>query len=837
MAWRDSRGSRHRLLLATFAITIGIAALVAVSSFRANVEDAVNQQAKSLLGADIAISHQQAFSSEVENIITAIGGEQARELSCASMIVFPKTGGTRLAQVRAIAGNFPFYGLLETIPSEAKQTFRSGFQALVDDNLLLQFAAQVGDSIKIGEATFQIVGRLKKIPGEAVAAALIGPRIYIPMATVEATALLQKGSRVTYKAYLRLPDGTDPDERVAPFQEQLDTLRVDSETVTKRAARVGKVMTNLSRFLSLVGFVALLLGGIGVASAMQVHGQDKLTTVALLHCLGATPRQTLAVYSLQTLGLGVVGGVIGVILGLTIHTVLPALLRDFLPVQIVLSVSWWAVIHGLLAGAILTPLFALGPLLAIRWVSPLRALRAAYEPEATQRMTHDPLRLLVVALIVLYITGFAIMQTTRWTHTLIFCAVLLAAFVSLIAIGKLLMTLARASLPESWSYPWRQGMANLFRPHNQTLVLILTLGAGTFLLLTLLLVQQSLLQQVTHINETNQSNLVLFDIQSDQREAVTTLVRAARLPVLQEVPLVTMHLTEVNGKNVAALRNNQDNPIPDWALQREYRSTYRSHLSDSETLVAGTWYATAASTPPSIPISLEEELARTLHVTLGDALVFDVQGVLLTTVVQSLRKVDWNRIQPNFFVVFPVGVLETAPQTYVLLTKTQTTEQSAMLQRAAVQQFPNVSAIDLTMILHTLDAILSRVMFALRFMALLSLAAGGIVLIGAVHTTYVQRLRETVLLRTLGASRGQLRRILLIEYLFLGSFAAGAGVLLAIVASWALVRFLFEVTFVPSLAVLVLTPLVMIGLTMLIGVVGNRKVITHPPLEVLRGEG
>lgn len=835
MAWRDSRGSRRRLLLATFAITLGIAALVAVSSFRANVEEAVNQQAKSLLGADIAISNQQPFSPEVENIITAIGGEQARELSCASMIVFPKNGGTRLAQVRAIAGNFPFYGRLETVPPEARQTFRSGFHALVDDNLLLQFAAQVGDSIKIGEATFQIVGRLKKIPGEAVAAALIGPRIYIPMATLEATTLLQKGSRVTYKAYLRLPAGTDPDQRLAPFQEQLNTLRIDSETVTKRAARLGKVMTNLSRFLNLVGFVALLLGGIGVASAMQVHSQTRANTVALLHCLGATPQQTLALYSFQTLGLGLVGGIVGVMLGLTVHAVLPSLLRDFLPVQIALSVSWWAVIHGLLAGTILTPLFALGPLLTVRRVSPLRALRIVYEQDATQR--HDPLRLLVLALIVLYVIGFAIMQTARWTHALTFCGALIIALASLIAVGNFLMTLARASFPESWPYPWRQGLANLFRPHNQTLILILTLGAGTFLLGTLLLVQRSLLQQVTQINERNQPNLVLFDIQSDQREAVAALVRAAQLPVLQDLPLVTMRLAGVNGKSVADLRNDQKKPIPDWALQWEYRSTYRQHLIESETLVAGTWYATVESSSARIPISLEEELARTLNVALGDELVFDVQGIPLTTSVQSLRKVDWNRIQPNFFVVFPVGVLETAPQTYVLLTKTLTTEQSATLQRTAVQEFPNVSAIDLTVILHTLDAILSRVMFALRFMALLSLAAGGIVLIGAVYTTYAQRLRETVLLRTLGASRGQLRRILLIEYLFLGCFAAGAGVLLAVVASWALARFLFEVTFVPSLAALVLTPLSVIGLTIIIGVIGNREVITHPPLEVLRGEG
>jgi len=512
-------------------------------------------------------------------------------------------------------------------------------------------------------------------------------------------------------------------------------------------------------------------------------------------------------------------------------------LHDFLPVQIPLGVSGWAMLHGLLAGAILTPLFALVPLLLVRRVSPLRALRTAYEQEETLRITRDPLRLLVLALITLYIVGFAILQTTRWTYALAFCAAVAVAFAFLIVVGKSLMMLARAYFPESWSYPWRQGLANLFRPHNQTLVLILTLGAGTFFLLTLFLVQQSLLQQVTHINEMNQPNLVLFDIQSDQREAVTTLVRASQLPVLQDIPLVTMRLAAVKGKSVADLRNDKEKSVPDWALQWEYRSTYRQHLSDSETLVVGTWHNTVESASTRIPISLEEELAQTLKVDLGDELVFDVQGVLLTTTVESLRKVDWNRIQPNFFVVFPIGVLETAPQTYVLLTKTLTSEQSAMLQRAAVQQFPNVSAIDLTVILRTLDAILARVMFALRFMALFTVAAGAIVLIGVVRTTYAQRLWESALLRTLGASRGQLRRILLIEYLFLGSFAAGAGALLAIVGSWVLARFLFEVTFVPHVVALVLTPLLVISLVMIIGLIGNREITTHPPLEVLRGEG
>jgi putative ABC transport system permease protein len=388
----------------------------------------------------------------------------------------------------------------------------------------------------------------------------------------------------------------------------------------------------------------------------------------------------------------------------------------------------------------------------------------------------------------------------------------------------------------AWPYAWRQGLANLHRPQNQTLVLVLALGLGTFLLMTLYLTQQTLLRHVSLADAAGQPNLVLFDIQSDQRHDVATLVRSYGLSVQQEVPLVTMRLVSIKGKSTAELRAETYDKSAERALLWEYRATYREHLLDTETLVAGTWRSRVAHPNAAVPVSLEEDLAHTLAVGLGAVLVFDVQGVPITTSVASLRRVDWQRVQPNVLVLFPTGVLEPAPQFHVLVTRAPSPALSAAVQRAVVQQFPNVSAIDLTLILQTLDAIVQKVSFAIRFMALFSIAAGVLVLTSAVLTSRSQRLRESILLRTLGATRAQIRQILVIEYLFLGAFAAVAGLLLAVLASWALATCLFEAVFVPAWLPLMAAFLLVIALTVVTGMLGSRGVTTHPPLDVLRRE-
>ncbi len=837
MAWRDSRGSRQQLVLAATAITLGVAAFVAISSFRVNVQDAVNQQAKSLLGADLVISSQQPFSADAEEIFTTIAGEQSREVNCASMAYLPKSEATRLVNVRALAGDFPFYGFLETVPREAAQTFRRGLSALVDDSLLLQFDAQVGDPIKIGDLTLHIVGRLKKIPGEAAAASLIGPRVYIPLEVLEQTGLLQKGSRVTYKVYFRLPPQVQVEQLLAPIAPQLNALRLESDTVVKRAARVGKVMDNLSRFLSLVGFLALLLGGIGVASTMHVHMKAKLQTIALLHCVGVQAQQTFAIYLLQAVSMGLVGGLLGILLGMSVQTLLPTLLRDVLPVKIAVAVSWNALLQGFLVSVVTTLLFAVLPLLSIRQVSPLLAFRSAYGNDSLPSIRRDPQRIVIISLVFLSICAFAFAHTERWSQGLWFCLGLALTFGLLFLVAKVLIVVVQRYFPSSWPYVWRQGLANLHRPHNQTHTLILSLGAGTFFLMTLYLLQQALLQQVIRTNDAAQPNLVLFDIQNDQREKIRASVRSLRLPVLQDIPLVTMRLSTVKGRNVADLRGDKELNLAEWALQWEYRATYRDHLLETEKLTNGAWQGRAENGTRPVPISLEEEVIRALKVTIGDELIFDVQGVPVTTIVGSIRKVDWQRVQTNFFVVFPVGVLESAPQTYALVTKTTSAEQSAALQRAVVQQYPNISAIDLSMLLQTLETILQRISFAVRFMAFFSIVAGLVVLLGTVLTTRAQRRKENALLRVLGASRSQIRQILAIEYLFVGGFAGITGLLLAFIGSWALTYYLFEVTFVPTVHSFLLALGVVMGVTMITGMLGSRGVTNRSPLEVLRSEG
>ena len=834
IAWRDSRGSHKRFLLATLTISLGIAAVVAITSFGVNVREAVHTQAKLLLGADLILSSRQPFGPETEAHIAAIGGEQSREIRCTSMAYFPQSAGTRLVQVRAVTGDFPYYGALETLPASAASTYRNGPYALVEDSLLLQFDVHLGDDIKIGAFTFTVAGRLTKVPGEAVTAALLGPRVYIPMAYLPHTALIQQGSRVTYRVAFKLPKDTDPEQLLETLRPHLNTYGLEADTVQKRAAGIGNIMENLSRFLNLVGFVALVLGGVGVASTIHVYVSEKIATIALLRCLGARAKQTCAVYMVQAAAIGISGAVLGAALGLTVQQALPALLRDFLPVNIAPTVSWSAVFQGSASSLGMVVLFALLPLLPVRHVSPWRVLRSGYEAAAATR--RDPARWGVVLLIVAGVASFALTHTERWTYGLAFCAALAAALVLLLAVAQALMSLTRAYCPGSLPYVWRQGLANLYRPHNQTRVLILVLGLCTLLVLTLHFTQQTLLQQVARTSDAHAANLIWFDIQSDQRADVAQLVRSFHVPVTQEAPIVTMRLALIKGKIVEELRNDPQQTIPEWALRHEYRATYREHLLETETIMAGTWQGQVGQETPTPVVSLEDDMARALGVTVGDELVFDIQGVPVTTTVKSIRRVDWQRLQPNFFVVFSAGVLESAPQTYVLLTNVPSNTVSAAVQRAVVQQFPNVSAIDLRSVLHTLDTILSRVSFAMQFMTLFSIMAGLLVLTGAVASSQQQRLRESVLLRTLGASRRQIRQILVIEYFFLGSFAAVTGLLLAGAASWALTYWLFQAPFIATGLPGVVALLAVIGLTIMVGIMGSRGMVNRPPLEVLREE-
>ena len=836
MAWRDSRSSRRRLLLFSISITLGIAALVGIGSFRHSLAQAIDDQARSLIGADLVVESTRPFRPEDEALLHLLGEPQAREVRFSSMAVFPRSGSTRLVQVRALGGNYPYYGAIETVPAPAARDFRAGGRALVDESLLLQFRAQVGDPIKIGDLEFTIAGALRKMPGEASAGGSFAPRVYIPLQDLVATNLLKPGSIARYRAYAKFPDGIDVAQRIEILAPQIQRLGLEFDTVAKRKRDLGTALENLYRFLNLVGFVSLLLGAVGVASAIQAHLQQKTKTGAILRCLGMSSRGTVLVYLIQTAAMGLVGATTGAALGVAMQRIFPRILKSFLPLAIPTTIVWEPIIRGVLLGFAICILFALPSLLRFRRLSPLRVFRVDVdvEPRPTKR---DPILWLVYAAIVAGITGFAISQTETLTKGLVFAAALGVAVGIFAGVAKLLIVGIRKFFPHGWSFVLRQGLANLYRPNNRTLLLTLSLGLGTFLLLNLYLSREVLLAQFQSIGTKNQPNIFLFDIQPDQKAGVAEIVRSVGMPIFQEAPIVTMRLTEIKGRKTTDILVDPQRKIETWALQREYRSTFREQLSDTETITAGRWIGRVDYRPgDAVPISLESVLAEDFNATIGDELIFDVQGVPFKTTIASLRRVDWKRFQTNFFVVFPAGVLENAPTFHVLVSRVETPADSARLQNAVVAKYPNVSAIDLTSVIQTVDGILGKVALVIRVMSLFTVGAGIIVLASTIWSGRYQRLQESILLRTLGASRTQIWKILCAEYFLLGVFASATGIILAVVSSWALAKFVFKLSYALSLWPLLVTAVSVSAFTVAIGLIASRGVASRPPLEILRAE-
>ena len=835
MAWRDSRTYRRRLLLYMSSIILGTAALVSIRTLGDSMRTAINQESRALLGADLDINTRRAFSDSAEVFLRSLGGAQSRQTSFASMVAFPRSASSRLVQVRALEGDFPYYGELETSPPDAAQRFRTQGSALVDDNLMIQHGAEVGDSIRVGLRTFEIEGRLIAIPGETAAMSTIGPRVYIPLADLESTALIQPGSRATYRALFRFDDSVNVQGLVD--SHGTDTAArwgMDWDTVADRQAGLERSLGNLYRFLNLSGFIALILGSVGVASAIHTYVRRKRSTIAVLRCLGAEGRHTVTIYVIQAVSIGVIGSSIGAAAGFLVLGVLPALIQDFVPFELDIRYSYLPVLQGMGLGLLMALLFALLPLIAVRDISPLLTLRSSVETPS--RGARDPWRLALIAVLVTGIVLFSVTQSRQWYQGVGFAAGLIVAFALLSFVARGLIATARRLLPARWPYVWRQGMANLFRPDNQTVTMVVALGLGAFLLTTLYLLQFSLVGHISQVGGERQSNMVLFDIQPDQRDEIVESLQRNGLPVMQQTPVVSMRLAGLNGRTTADIMQDSTDRSPRWALRREYRSTYRGHLEDAETLLEGTLQPRVDGEHEAVLVSVEKSIADRLGVGIGDEIVFDVQGIPVKTTVGSLRAVDWQRVQPNFFIVFPEGVLEEAPQFHVIVTRIDDPQVSARFQQETVSRFPNVSMIDLSLILGTLNDILGKVSLIVRFMALFSVFTGVIVLVGVVTNSRLQRMQESVLLKTLGGSRNQILKIMSIEYLFLGVIGAVTGVVLAYAATWILATFVFNISFIPAFIPVVAVIGGISAITITVGMLASTGIYRQSPLEVLRSE-
>lgn len=830
MAWRDGKASSRKLVLFMASIVLGIAAVVAIQSFGENLKQNIALQSKVMMGADYKIDMDQEPLPEVVGIMDSLGGAQAREISFSSMAAFPGNKGTKLVQVRGIDGGFPFYGGLETNPPEAAGNFKNREGVLLDATAMLQLELEPGDRIKIGDVTLPILGALISVPGSNAFFSSLAPPALIPYSYIEKTGLIQTGSRINYDFYFKDP-GANLEQLDEKLDSRLEKFEADLDTHTSTSERLGRRYENFGKFLNLVAFVALLLGCVGIASAINIYIKGKLKAVAVLKCLGATKRQSFMIYLLQIAGMGLLGGIIGTIAGLLLQQLFPLLLADLLPVDIQMNFDLQIIVMGLLLGLLMSVLFALIPLTGTLYVSPLETLRR----QTGTNKRSGKAELGVLAAIFLFILFFSYWLLRDWRYSISFVLGIIVTFAILAGIAKLFMKAIRENFPSTWGFPARQSLQNLFRPQNQTLTLVLAIGVGTFLISTLYFSKDILLAQASLDSQSNSPNLILLDVQTGQESDVAKTIEGNGSRVINDIPIVTMRVQSIKERSVNEIREDTLSDINSWVLNHEFRVTYRDSLTNSEVLSAGEWISEVETTD-LIPISISDNFAEDAVVDVGDPLSFNVQGVIMNTEVASIRTVDWSQMQPNFSIVFPEGVLESAPQFRVMTTKVENEEASATLQQQLVRSFPNISIIDLRQVLTVVENILNKIAWLINFMAFFSILTGIIVLLGAVRTSKFQRIRESVLLRTIGARSKQILKILALEYFYLGVLGTLSGIILSLISSLLLAWLLFDATFVPSLfPFLVLFPGITL-LVMFIGLTNSISVIKSPPLEVLRKE-
>jgi len=846
LAMRESRYGFRRVGVYMASITLGVAALVSIHSFRDDVARSVREKADELMGADARLEANRPFPDSITSIVdslTASGVEVSRVTTALSMVLAPKSGDVRLLQVQAMSGGFPFYGKVRTDPSGSWGRHTREGVALVDPAVLTQLQIGLGDTLVVGRARLPVVGSVEDTPTDLGYQTAVGPRVYLSQETLDRAGLLGFGSLARYEIFLRLPEASAQRAIRDRYGDVLRATDVSYRLADEQAHRLSNSIRFLGRFLGLVGLGALLLGGIGVASAIHVYVRERRPGVAVLRCIGADQWTVFTAYLIQATGLGLLGSALGVVVGAATQRVLPLALAGALPVQVSTRFSPLSALAGIGVGVWVAVVFALIPLLQIKDVPPLQALRQDFEPSRRRR---DPWRIAAYGALLVSVFALCVLEAPGTMVGVGFAGALMVTVALLATAAWGLTRLTRRFFPSRASYPVRQGISNLFRPQNQTLSVTLALGFGVFVVGTVLQVEGSLIDDLTVSFGEGRPNVLLFDVQKDQVEGVRALLPEHARAGLEITPLISARIAAINGKTEDELRSDSTMPRDQrperWALRREYRNTYRAQLGSAESLVAGRWWdgtpapqdARAVDAGGLARVSLEESIVEDLKVGLGDTITWNISGDEVKSVVTSIRHVEWGRLQPNFFAVFEPGAIDDAPQTIIMVARLPDARERAAFQRSLVQSFPNVSALDFSRVQQAIDDVLSQVRLAVGFLALFSALAGVVVLIGALAASRLQRTREGALLKTLGARRPQVLAVLFTEYLALGTLATTTGLVLAWAAAAVLVPHVFHLPFTTHLAPMLVIWGAVAGLTVVVGLVGSRGVLRRPPLAVLR---
>jgi putative ABC transport system permease protein len=835
MARRELRSSWPRLLFFFLSIAIGVGCIAAVRSMMQNANAAIASEARALLTADVQIDTNRPWDKEtldkINRIAEPLTTGRTETIDSATMIrpADPQHSGAMMIELKGIEPPFPLYGEFKLQNGEPfAHALLAGHGAVVAPALLERLSLKVGDDVFIGSTKFQIRGVLDKEPGGSSGFRL-GPRVFIERAALESAGLTGFGSRARRRILL-----STPEDKMEALVKQLRAEFKNDNVINVRSFKTSQenLAEQFSRaedYSSLTGLVILVLGGIGIFNVTRTFIEQKKKSIAVLKCIGGSGTKITLVYLLQVVALGITGSLIGVAFGKGVLVVIGHFFADRLPQYMTYGLRPGAALQSFFVGLLISLLFSALPLLRIRHIKPNVLLREDVAP-ASRRF--DWVRWAAAFVIVMGLLFLVAWQAGSIRIGLFFLAGLAATAGALYGAATLLIWIVRR-VNRLRSFPLKQAINSLHRPGNQTRVIVMVVGLGVFLVISIQSVQANLVREFNATIEGSLPNMFLIDVQTDQAEPLAQFVEQQTGEPAVMVPTVRARIQAINGENVDF--DKEEMKRERGRLGREYVITYRPNLDTNETVIAGQyWEATAAKEPE---VSIEENMRGLNGLDVGSDITFDIQGRKITARVTNVRRVDWRNARTGFMFVFRPGVLESAPQMWVAAINGPETEPDrSRFQRALLDRYPNVSVIDVGDILKAVTRIVNNITLAVTFVGGFVLLSGVLILAGSLAMTKFQRVYETAVLKTLGAKRKTILLILLAEYGLMGTVAGIVGSVAAVGLSYATSHYVFEIKWSLTPAINLIGIVATIALVTIVGAVSTLDVLSRKPLATLRAQ-
>ncbi len=831
----ESRGAWRRMLFFILCIAIGVGAVMTVKSFSNLVKETLQGQAKGLLAADIAIKgswEQKSEDLDTQKKILPAKTEFLfiKELHAMAQFKNSRTKTksliTELKTVPITGPQYPFYGEFKSQPQKPLAQLLAHGGAVVEPSFLVKTGLKPGDSFSLGKIKVHITAVVLAEPDRITRAFSIGPRIFIARASLDESGLVQPGSRIKHRTLIRLPSDFDLEKAQVLLEQGLTDKSVSIRTYKDMQSSLSSSIDRMGQYLGALGVLALLMGGIGVAMIVRTFMAQKLDTLAILNCLGASSKTLFKVYLLQSMLMGLAGSLLGVGIGFLLTFLLPAKMEGLINLKLEPVFYWVPALQSLVLGCATTLLFCLWPLMRAVKTRPLRLFRRGFAEEEESPQLQRWLWGIALGL------GLAAMicwQAGSIQRGLIFLAALVISAGVFALASWLLLKLLKAP---SGSMVRRYGLSNLTRPNSQATAIITCLGLGIMLILTVRLVQMDMLAMLNKNTEMSPPNYFFIDIQHDQKQIFTQVLdQIAPEAERTLTPLVRSRLHSIDD-NLITNWTYKNKQREEWFINREFVLTYTAGPppKDNE-VIQGEWWDESRAN--NAEVSLEQDAAKRLHAKIGSQLIIDIQGVLVSATVTSIRKVNWRNMRTNFYMIYSPGALQDTPITYVATVHVSDAKE-LQLQHAIVEALPNITALSTRDIVNTIETTVAKLTTLVDFMSGFAIAAGLFILSGSIASTRFRRLRESAILKILGAQRKVVASILAVEYAILGIISALIGVGLAQGLSWAVMKYMIKSDWHVQPGTVVGAFCCAVLITVATGILSSLDVIRNKPLKTLR---